>query len=268
MILRKTLFAWVVGLVLAASALGQQPIDPVGRSASASAFADGEQRVRFEQLYRPFDVDFQVGASPASVSSVDLVSGPTGPLSFEVDAELNVTATTGGVPDGRATSFATENLLIDVDASTPFTLAAVYGRSEISGAAANSGTLRLLVVDEGVIVLSSGERVSEIVLRTSDSATGETAAGRLEPGTYRLRVEFSSNAAAIGGDASANFEASAFFATTCRADVTADGVLDLFDFLDFQILFSQSNPRADFTGDGIFDIFDFLRFISTFQDGC
>ncbi|MEQ8315922.1 MAG: GC-type dockerin domain-anchored protein [Phycisphaerales bacterium] len=258
----------VAGLVVCQFAAAQQPINPVDRSASASAFADGEQRVRFEQLYRTFDVEFSVGEAPASVASIDLDAGPTGDLSFVVDAVLDVDATTEGVPDGRATSFATENLLFDVDIATPFTLAAIYGRSEAVGAAANSGTIRLIVEGEGVIVLDSGQRVSEVVLRTSDSATGETAAGDLEPGQYRLRVDFSSNAAAIGGDASAHFEARAFFATTCRADVTADGTLDLFDFLDYQILFTNRNPRADFTGDGVFDIFDFLRFISAFQDGC
>lgn len=268
MVFRNGVCACVAGLALCQVALAQQPIDPVSRSASASAFADGQQRVRFEQLYRPFDVDFQVGASPDSVAAIDLEAGPTGPLSFVVDAQLHATATAGGTPDGRATSFVTENLVFNVDEPTPFTLAAVYGRSEVAGAAANSGTLRLFVQGEGGIVLDSGERVLEVVLRTSDSATGETAAGRLDAGRYRLRVEFSSNAAAIGGDASADFEARAYFATTCRADVTADGQLDLFDFLDYQILFDQRNPRADYTGDGVFDIFDFLRFISAFQDGC
>lgn len=260
--------ACFVGLVVCQLAAGQQPIDPVDRSASASAFADGDQRVQFEQFYRPFDVEFSVGESPASVAAIDLEAGPTGDFSFVVDAVLGVDATTAGVPDGRATAFASEDLLISVDVATPFTLAAIYGRSEVFGAAANSGTLRLIVEGEGVIVLDSGQRVSEVVLRTSDSSTGETAAGDLEPGQYRLRVDFSSNAAAIGGDASADFDARAFFATTCRADVTADGELDLFDFLDYQTLFMDRNPRADFTGDGVFDIFDFLRFISAFQDGC
>lgn len=268
MTFKKTLGACVASLVICQLAVAQQPIDPVTRSASASAFADGEQRVRFDQVYRVFDADFAIGESPASVSAIDLEAGPTGDFTFEVDAELSIAATTAGVPDGRASAFVTESLLFDVGIATPFTVAAVYGRSEVVGAAANSGTIRLLVEGEGEIVLDSGQRVSEVVLRTSDSATGETAAGSLEPGQYRLRVDFSSNAAAIGGDASAEFEAQAYFATTCRADVTADGMLDLFDFLDFQVLFDQRNPRADFTGDGIFDLFDFLRFISAFQDGC
>src|SRR5690606_24601234 len=33
---------------------------------------------------------------------------------------------------------------------------------------------------------------------------------------------------------------------TCAADVNGDGVLDFFDFLEFQNLFAAGDPRADF----------------------
>ena len=56
--------------------------------------------------------------------------------------------------------------------------------------------------------------------------------------------------------------------TSCRTDLTGDGVLDFFDFLAFQTLFSQSDPAADFTGDGAFDFFDFLAFQNAFTAGC
>ena len=55
---------------------------------------------------------------------------------------------------------------------------------------------------------------------------------------------------------------------TCRADVNGDGVLDFFDFLEFQNLFAAGDLRADFTGDGVLDFFDFLEFQDAFAAGC
>ena len=55
---------------------------------------------------------------------------------------------------------------------------------------------------------------------------------------------------------------------TCQADITGDGLLDIFDFLGFQNLFDTGDPRADFDGDGALTIFDFLAFQSAFDIGC
>jgi hypothetical protein len=54
----------------------------------------------------------------------------------------------------------------------------------------------------------------------------------------------------------------------CAADLTGDGLLDIFDFLEFQNLFGLGDLRADFTGDGILDLFDFLEFQNEFGRGC
>ena len=54
----------------------------------------------------------------------------------------------------------------------------------------------------------------------------------------------------------------------CRADLTGDGALDFFDFLEFQNLFAAGDLRADFTGDGVLDFFDFLAFQNDFAAGC
>ncbi|MFG0286122.1 MAG: GC-type dockerin domain-anchored protein [Phycisphaerales bacterium JB039] len=54
----------------------------------------------------------------------------------------------------------------------------------------------------------------------------------------------------------------------CPADLTGDGILDIFDFLEFQNLFAMGDPRADFTGDGVLDLFDFLEFQNAFGRGC
>ncbi len=55
---------------------------------------------------------------------------------------------------------------------------------------------------------------------------------------------------------------------TCRADLTGDGELNIFDFLEFQNLFASGDPRADFDGDGDLTIFDFLEFQNDFSAGC
>jgi choice-of-anchor B domain-containing protein len=54
----------------------------------------------------------------------------------------------------------------------------------------------------------------------------------------------------------------------CRADLTGDGVLDFFDFLEFQNLFAAGDPRADFDDNGLLDFFDFLAFQDEFAAGC
>lgn len=55
-------------------------------------------------------------------------------------------------------------------------------------------------------------------------------------------------------------------APPCRSDVNFDGVVDLFDYLDFVAQFSTGN--ADFNADGITDFFDYLDFVSIFASGC
>ncbi|UYV12879.1 MAG: S8 family serine peptidase [Phycisphaera sp.] len=55
---------------------------------------------------------------------------------------------------------------------------------------------------------------------------------------------------------------------TCRADLDGDGSLTIFDFLEFQNLFSSGDLAADFDGDGQLNIFDFLAFQNEFAAGC
>ncbi len=55
---------------------------------------------------------------------------------------------------------------------------------------------------------------------------------------------------------------------TCRADLDGDGDLTIFDFLEFQNLFSSGDLGADFDGDGTLNIFDFLAFQNEFAAGC
>jgi|GEM_PF-1925910 len=54
----------------------------------------------------------------------------------------------------------------------------------------------------------------------------------------------------------------------CRVDLDGDGVLTIFDFLQFFNLFDDTDPIADLDGDGMFTIFDFLAFQNEFDLGC
>ncbi len=55
---------------------------------------------------------------------------------------------------------------------------------------------------------------------------------------------------------------------TCTADVDGNGALEVFDFLEFQNLFSTGDGRADCDENGRLDIFDFLCFTNAFFGGC
>ncbi|MGD1914655.1 MAG: GC-type dockerin domain-anchored protein [Phycisphaerales bacterium] len=55
---------------------------------------------------------------------------------------------------------------------------------------------------------------------------------------------------------------------SCPADLDGDGVLTVFDFLEFQNLFSTGDLAADFDGDGARSLFDFLAFQNEFDAGC
>ena len=54
----------------------------------------------------------------------------------------------------------------------------------------------------------------------------------------------------------------------CRADLDLDGALTIFDFLEFQNLFSAGSTWADFDYDGRLTIFDFLAYQNAFAAGC
>jgi hypothetical protein len=55
---------------------------------------------------------------------------------------------------------------------------------------------------------------------------------------------------------------------TCRADMFTDGVINIFDVLEFIDAYNALDPIADFTNDGVVNIFDVLAFIAAYNDGC
>ena len=56
--------------------------------------------------------------------------------------------------------------------------------------------------------------------------------------------------------------------SVCAADVFADGMLNIFDFLAFQGLYNSGDEKADFNGDGVTNILDFVAFQDAFLNGC
>lgn len=54
----------------------------------------------------------------------------------------------------------------------------------------------------------------------------------------------------------------------CIADLTGDGILDIFDVFAFLDAFNAMDPIADLTGDGVFDIFDVFEYLDLFNAGC
>lgn len=246
-------------------ALAQVAIDPGTRTASISAFADGQSDVRFERRFRVFESAVAAGGVPDSTALTSILAGPRGPLAFGVTAHLEAEARGAA---GRATAFATDDLRFTVARPTPFTMSAAFARGVIAGAAGAASSVRLEVDGEGAIKLADGSDVPSVSIRAAVSPQGGVASGQLEAGRYRFRVEATANASAVDGGATAEFDATGLLATTCRVDLTLDGTIDLFDFLEFQILQARMDPRADFDGDGQYTVFDLLAFIQAFEDGC
>jgi hypothetical protein len=54
----------------------------------------------------------------------------------------------------------------------------------------------------------------------------------------------------------------------CLADLTSDGVLDVFDIQAFLAAFSVMHPSADWNGDGVFDFFDVILYLEAYSRGC
>lgn len=59
-----------------------------------------------------------------------------------------------------------------------------------------------------------------------------------------------------------------FQAATCAADFNGDGVLNVLDFVAFQLAWQNSDPAADCDASGEFDVLDFVCFQQRFGEGC
>lgn len=54
----------------------------------------------------------------------------------------------------------------------------------------------------------------------------------------------------------------------CPSNYNCDGVVDLFDYLDFVADFAANAPSADYNQDQVVDFFDYLDFVADFSAGC
>ncbi|MFG0284486.1 MAG: M14 family zinc carboxypeptidase [Phycisphaerales bacterium JB039] len=129
--------------------------------------------------------------------------------------------------------------------------------------------------DQLTILLSPDDGAGWSLVERINSGGGWTEAsydiGKFIELTDRVRVRFvavdnpNDSVTEAGIDA---FAIVGLRCDACRADLTGDGLLDFFDFLEFQNLFGAGDLRADFDGNGLLDFFDFLAFQNEFGAGC
>lgn len=77
--------------------------------------------------------------------------------------------------------------------------------------------------------------------------------------------------AIIGGDRHAEDRGSAFVFSTpqdCPPDINGDGLLNVLDFVAFQLAWIDGLDIADCDGDGAFDVLDFVCYQQAFNAGC
>ena len=177
-------------------------------------------------------------AGRASASAGDLNNDGIGDLIVGADAvdiggdsDVGQAYVVFGRDGGAGASFPMVLRLVELDGQTGF---------RINGAAAfdNAGTS---VANAGDV---NGDGVGDVII----GANGADPGGRSRAGSSYV-----------------------LFGRTpidCPADLNGDGVLNIFDFLEFQNLFDAGDPRADFDGDGSLTIFDFLAFQNAFDAGC
>ncbi|MEO1008811.1 MAG: GC-type dockerin domain-anchored protein [Planctomycetota bacterium] len=99
------------------------------------------------------------------------------------------------------------------------------------------------------------------VLRLHPDASAECIAGGLSG-----PLAFLPNGDLLAADGNTIYRISV--SDACPADLNADGILDVFDFLEFQNAFARGQAAADFDRDCDLDLFDFLAFQNVFGDGC
>jgi formylmethanofuran dehydrogenase subunit C len=88
---------------------------------------------------------------------------------------------------------------------------------------------------------------------TSNGLTGRFRTVTIPPTTPALHLKYTSTAAIL---------------TTCLADFNDDGIVDLFDYLDFVSAFAAEDVTGDFNLDEVIDFFDYLDFVAAFSTGC
>jgi len=89
-------------------------------------------------------------------------------------------------------------------------------------------------------------------------------------GLYEGNLLVGGNFTEVGDDAldAAGIAMFTTCADDCPADFNGDGVLNVLDFVDFQLAWQAEDPAADCDESGSFDVLDFVCFQTVFQAGC
>jgi WD40 repeat protein len=143
---------------------------------------------------------------------------------------------------------------------------------------ANEHGFAIAVSNDGAVIAVGGGEAQfgqHGTLNFFDAASGENLAHfEDQTGTLVKDLRYSSDGARIAFVSEGTGFIGAVVAVIenplgpCYADFTGEGVLDLFDFLEFMNAFNAQEDRADCTEDGAFDFFDFLCFTNAFKAGC
>ncbi len=123
----------------------------------------------------------------------------------------------------------------------------------ITGSASLAGTLHVDAVDAvfvpgevlTVMVASGGITGSFDAVETAGLSAGETLSASVVGNEVRITA-----------------------ITTCLADLTGDGIVDISDVFAFLAAYNATDPTADLTGDGVVDIADVFAFLGSYNTGC
>ncbi|MEO1279023.1 MAG: GC-type dockerin domain-anchored protein [Planctomycetota bacterium] len=153
--------------------------------------------------------------------------------------------------------------------------------TQIGSAVLNTGdrSLEVVSVDVDALAFAGTSLIVEVSVPSLRDLAGGSAGDIFVPGANgdgeTAPVYFASDACGfpepVAWDPSwgtFNYVLTVVGETFCATDLDGDGILTVFDFLAFQILFDSRDPRADLDGDGRFTLFDFLAYQTAFGLGC
>src|SRR5690606_10233719 len=201
------------------------------------------------------------------VATATLTTGDTKVYEAKLGVDAAISAATG-IPEGPSFHFAVNNKWYQDNRIPPrgFTLAG-FEAAQAAPVAYHYDDGQFW--DDTVYSIPSGAARAEVALYYQTSSKEYIEFLRDENVTNDSGEILYQEWLATGRSAPvAMDEQSLDFGAICRADLTGDGMLDFFDFLEFQDLFAAGDLRADFTGDGVLDFFDFLEFQDEFAAGC
>ena len=172
----------------------------------------------------------------------------------------------GQLPDGKGAIIAghlegTEADVVRVVTTAPYVFRQPRGgdatRGQVlaldAGVGGNHDSLTFQWLRDGQPLLDGGrvQGATSVHLRIADVRDDDA-------GSFVLRVT----------NACTSTDSDAAIVRVCAADFNADGMVDLFDYLDFVDAWASLRSEADFDGDGVVDLFDYLDFVERFGVGC